>query len=281
MCHRSTPLSQYYRPVNRLLPRWYITNKIINSLYMQIGIIGIGYWGPNIVRNVMKHASLKLKYICDLDETRLKKITLNYPNVTTVTNYYDILSDPDIKAVIVVTPPSTHYKIGKDVLLSNKHLLIEKPITNTTEEADELIKIAKENNLILMCDLTYCYHPCVEFIKNNLDDLGQILYLDSVRINLGLFQSNTNVIWDLAPHDLSIILYLLGDKIKSMTASAFDVTQTGHENIAYLTLQLEHTVCHIHLNWLSPTKVRKLIIGGSKKMIVWDDVVADEKVKDL
>lgn len=248
---------------------------------MQIGIIGVGYWGPNIVRNILKHPHFKLKYICDLDEIRLKKITTNHPNIITKTDYHEILCDRDLEAVIIVTPPETHYSIGKDVLNAKKHLLLEKPITKTTKEADELIKLAEKNNVSLMCDLTYCYHPCVEFIKNQMetDDLGKLLYLDSVRINLGLFQSNTNVIWDLGPHDLSIILYLIGDKITSVTASAFDVTKTGHESVSYITLHLENAVCHIHLNWLSPIKVRKLIVGCSKKMIVWDDVQSDEKIK--
>ena len=253
---------------------------------IKIGLVGYGYWGPNLIRNFKKHKFIKPTYVCDLNQNNLNKVLSDHDDMSITTDINIILNNDDIDAVAIATPVSTHYSLIKKSLLSGKHVWIEKPMTNCYESALELVNIAKEKNLILMCDHTYCYHPAVTKIKNLIDDelfSGDLLYIDSTRINLGIIQHDINVIWDLIPHDLSIINYILQNtnkKISKVSASAFDLLNTGHESIANITLYFDdNCISYINLNWLSPVKVRKMMIGMTKKMIIWDDINPDEKIK--
>lgn len=248
-----------------------------------VGIIGLGYWGPNLVRNFNTNSKFNVECVCDLDDKQLQKNRQMYPHIETTKQYTTLLDNPKIQAICICTPVHTHYKFSKLALESGKHVLVEKPMTSNSDQAKQLIVIAENNNLVLMCDHTFCYHSIPKYIKSEIraGAYGEFLYLDSTRVNLGLFQSDINVIWDLIPHDLSIIGYLFQDfKISSVSAHAFDLVGTGKESIAYIVLRFDNgKVAHIHLNWLSPVKIRQYIIGFSKKMIVWDDNKVDEKIK--
>ena len=249
---------------------------------INMGVIGCGYWGPNLIRNINSSSKTNLKWICDLDELKLNKISKLYPSVNKTNNIDDLLNDSEIDAVAIATPVSTHYPIAKKSLEKHKHVLIEKPISSTSEQAEELITIAEKNNLSLMCDHTYCYSSAVRKIKNIIDSdiLGDILYYDSTRINLGLFQKDINVAWDLAPHDLSILFHLFDKKPLSLNATGAIHTVDGIENIAYISLFYPNNlIAHINVNWLSPLKQRKVIITGDKQMLLWDDLNQSEGIK--
>ena len=249
---------------------------------VRIGVVGCGYWGPNLIRNFYEDANVELVYVCDLAQDKLAKIGRRYPTVITTTNYSDLLNDPKIDAIVVATPVHTHYPLAKQALMSNKHVLVEKPMCMTSKECCDLIALAKENERILMVDHTFVYHGAIRRMKQVIDnnELGDILYFDSVRINLGLFQSDINVIWDLAPHDLSIMDYLLGKVPQAVYATGACHAGNGIEDIAYIDLKFDNNqIAHFHVSWLSPVKVRQVLVGGTKKMIAYDDLQPMEKLR--
>ncbi len=250
---------------------------------LNLAIIGCGYWGPNLVRNFASHEDVNVAAVCDIRRERLDFIHSLYPGIEQfTTDSSDIVNSPDIDAVVIATPVTTHFGLGQSALKSGKHLLLEKPLTATVEQAEQLINLAEQKNLRLMVDHTFVYTGAVRTIKQSIDknELGDLYYFDSVRVNLGLFQHDVNVIWDLASHDVSIMDYLLGQSPSRVSAVGVDHLNSGIENIAYLTLQFENNLLgHIHVNWLAPVKVRKTVISGSKKMVIYDDVEPSEKVK--
>ena len=250
---------------------------------VKVAIIGLGYWGPNLLRNFYQHPEIEVKAICDLDFNKVSKFKNKYKEIAiTTTDYKEILKE-DLDLVAIATPPETHYKIAKDVLLGGKHILVEKPFTKTSEEAEELIEIAEKRNLKIFVDHTFVFHPVVRKIKEILEkrELGEVYYFDSERINLGRLQQGINVIWDLAVHDFSIISYLFSN-LSFVKVQAFGSKHIHpyYEDIAHVILESKDGfIAHIHVSWLSPVKIRKTIIGGSEKMLWWDDIHPFEKLK--
>lgn len=255
------------------------TQKSVN-----VALVGYGYWGPNIVRNFfeVKDEDVHLVTCCDTRKERLELVKEKYPTIKTTTNIDDILSNPTIDAIIIATPTNTHFSIAKKALEAGKHVWIEKPMTQNVEQAKILLKIAKKNKRIIHVDHIFIYTEAVSIIKQMLNkgDLGEIYYFDSVRINLGLFQHDINVIWDLAPHDIYIMLYLLNESPQAVSVLANSHVVKGLEDTAYLNFQFASGKnAHIHVSWLSPVKIRRSIIAGSKKMILYDDLESSDKVK--
>lgn len=249
---------------------------------INIGVIGYGYWGPNLVRNFAEIPSTQVIKVSDFKPELLAKAQARYPTIEVTTDCRDIFTDPKIDAVVIATPVSTHFDLALAALQAGKHVLVEKPMTASSEQAKRLIEEAKKRNLVLMVDHTFVYTGAVrkmhELISSN--KLGDIYYYDSVRVNLGLFQHDVNVIWDLAVHDLSIMNYLLPSQPYAVSATGISHVPGEPENIAYLTLFFEsNLIAHIHVNWLAPVKVRRTLIGGSQRMIVYDDLEPSEKVK--
>ena len=248
---------------------------------MKIGIIGLGYWGPNLVRNFLANKNVKSVVCCDLNPKRLESVKQRFPSIETVADYKAILKDPAVTAVGVITPVSTHYKLAKEALEAGKHVLVEKPLTDSADDAIALVNLAEQKKLTLMVDHTFIYTGAVRKIRELVKsgELGDIFYFDSVRVNLGLFQHDVNVLWDLAPHDISIMDFVVDQKplsVSAVGASHFNSV----EDVAYLTVNFANNlIAHFHVNWLSPVKVRKILIGGSKKMIVYDDMDPSEKIK--
>jgi predicted dehydrogenase len=246
-----------------------------------MGIIGYGYWGPNIVRNFNAVEECQIAAICDQRDESLVRAKRAFPEVGITKNWRSLVSDPDIDAIGVVTPVSTHFELAKAALENGKHIFVEKPFTSNCAQAEKLIEIAERKNLTIMVDHTFIFTGSVRKMKELVDDgtLGSIYYYDSMRINLGLFQHDVNVVWDLAPHDLSIMDYLIGEKPQAVSATG-DNHFSEHEYVAYITLFFNnHIIAHINVNWLSPVKVRTTLVGGEKKMVLWNDLDADEKVK--
>lgn len=247
-----------------------------------VGVIGCGYWGPNLLRNFAENESAELRWICDTDHTRLAAMGRRYPAAQTTIDYRQLLADPQLEAIAVVTPVATHFEIAKQALLAGKHTLVEKPLTSTTRDAEELVEIAERSNRTLMVDHTFIYTGAVRKMKEILQDgdLGDLLYFDSVRINLGLFQRDINVLWDLAPHDLSIMDYLIERQPDGVSAVGSCHIEPGIENIAYLMLHFpDDFIAHFHFNWLAPVKIRRTLIAGTRKMILYDDIEPTEKVR--
>ena len=247
-----------------------------------IGVIGCGYWGPNLLRNFAENEAAQLRWICDLDEKRLGAMGRRYPAARTTADYRNLLADPELDAVAVVTPVATHFQIAKEALAAGKHVLMEKPLTSTAQEAEELIALAEKNRRVLMVDHTFVYTGAVRKMKEILKsgELGELLYFDSVRINLGLFQRDINVLWDLAPHDLSIMDYLIERQPEGVSALGSCHIEPGIENIAYLMMQFaDDFIAHFHFNWLAPVKIRRTLIAGARKMILYDDIEPTEKVR--
>ena len=247
-----------------------------------IGVIGYGYWGPNLVRNFSEVSGSKVVAVSDLRSERLALAKSRYPTIKTTTNHHELIADPAIDAVVIATPVSTHFDLAMQALSIGKHVLVEKPITATAEQGSRLIDKAGKTNRILMVDHTFVYMGAVrkirELIKNA--ELGEIYYYDSTRVNLGLFQHDVNVIWDLAVHDLAILDYVLGVNAAAISATGINHVSKAPENVAYITLFFDSSlIAHINVNWLSPVKVRLTLIGGSKKMIVFDDLQPSEKIK--
>ena len=241
---------------------------------MNVGVIGFGYWGTNLVRNLQNTKNCNVTHIAESEVSRHKQIHELYPDIE-IESFDAIIKNSNIDAVVIATSISSHYELAKAALENDKHVLVEKPMTSSEKNAQELIKLSKLKNKILMVDHTYLYSGAVQEIKKSLDAnlLGEILYVDSIRANLGKFQSDVNVLWDLAPHDISIINYLINEKPVSVQAFGKSYTKNQLENIAYLILHYEsNKIVHVNCSWISPIKIRTMIIGGSKKMLVFDDV---------
>ena len=249
---------------------------------IDIGVIGYGYWGPNLVRNFAELLNVRVTTVSDLNRERLKLVQARYPSVKITTDFNDLLADPAVGAVAIATPVSTHYDLALKALQAGKHVLVEKPLTATSDQAMRLIDEANRRNLVLMVDHTFVYTGAVRKIKELIDGdgIGDIYYYDSVRVNLGLFQHDVNVIWDLAVHDLAIMDYILPFQPQAVSATGISHVEGQPENISYLTLFFEGSlIAHIHVNWLAPVKIRRTLVGGSQKMIVYDDLEPSEKVK--
>jgi predicted dehydrogenase len=250
-----------------------------------IAVVGYGYWGPNLARNFSKLEDSRLAAVLEMDASRLDKVRRLYPAVRATSSYEDILNDRGIDAVVIATPISSHYKLTKQAILAGKHVLVEKPMTTTVAEAEELILLARRQGVILMVDHTFVYTGAVRKIRQIVDsgDLGQIYYYDSVRVNLGLFQPDVSVLWDLAPHDFSIMTYLMDKepvRVSAVGASPVSWEGWNQESVVYVTVEFgDSTIAHFHVNWLSPVKVRRTLIGGSKKMIIYDHLDPDNQIK--
>lgn len=252
-----------------------------NKKPLKIGVVGCGYWGPNLIRNFRQQANCVMQVCCDQDEDRLKRMKELYPEVETTKDYRELV-EAGIDAVALATPVSTHYPLGMEFLKAGKHVFIEKPITRSSEEGLALIRQAKENNRVLMVGHTFEYTAAVNKIKSIIDsgELGDIIYISSTRVNLGLLQNDINVIWDLAPHDISIISYLLEKHPISVNAQGRSHYGKEHEEVAMTSLNYDNgTIAFLHTSWLDPNKIRKMVFVGSKKMLVYDDVSPNEKIK--
>src|SRR5437773_2709805 len=248
---------------------------------MRIGVIGYGYWGPNIVRNFHTHEGSEVALVCDKNAKAAERLRKAHPSIPFTTDPMDILTSPRIDAVAVVTPVWTHFELAKAALENGKHVFVEKPFTCSVAQGEELIELADRKNLQIMVDHTFLFTGAVRKIRQLVEEgaLGDLYYYDSLRVNLGLFQHDINVIWDLAPHDLSIMDYLIKETPEAIVATG-QTHLNGFEDVAFITLYFPNKViAHINVNWLSPVKVRTTLIGGEKKMLVWHDLEADEKIK--
>lgn len=248
---------------------------------IRFGVIGYGYWGPNIVRNLSGLDTTKVVAICDKSEVALRRAKQTFPGVQVTQDCSELLASTEIDAIAVITPVWTHFELAKRALENGKHVFVEKPFTSTSAQASELIDLAERKNLQIMVDHTFLFTGAVRKIRQLIDDntLGKLYYYDSTRVNLGLFQHDVNVLWDLAPHDLSIVDYLIGERPEAIVATG-EKHLNGLTDVAYLTAYYpDNVIAHINVNWLSPVKVRTTLIGGEKKMLVWNDLEADEKIK--
>ena len=248
---------------------------------VKFGVIGYGYWGPNVVRNLDQLDGSAVVAVCDKSPAARKRIHKSYPHVKAVSEPAELMSSTEVDAIAIVTPVWSHYELTKAALQNGKHVFVEKPFTSCTAQAEELINLAAQKNLKIMVDHTFLFGGAVNKIGQLLDEgaLGKLYYYDSTRVNLGLFQHDVNVIWDLAPHDLSIIDHLIKARPEAVVATG-QAHLNGHEDIAFITIYFpDKIIAHINVNWLSPVKVRTTLIGGEKKMLVWNDLEADEKIK--
>jgi len=249
---------------------------------IRMGVIGYGYWGPNIVRNFSAGDGCRVVGICDGKPEALKRASKAYPQVKVTSDYEELLSSAEIEAIAIITPVFTHFEIAKKALLLGKHVFVEKPFTYNASEAEELVDLADKKNLKVMVDHTFLFTGAVRKIKQLIEEgiLGDLLYFDSIRVNLGLFQHDVNVIWDLAPHDLSILDYLVKEKPSAVVATGESHFNRGLEDMAFLTIYFpQKIIAHVNVNWLSPVKIRTTLIGGQKKMLVWNDLLPDDKIK--
>ncbi len=251
---------------------------------IRIAVIGAGYWGPNLIRNFTACPETTLVAVCDKDPARLARVLAAYPGVDAVDNSETLLARDDVDAVAIATPVGTHAPLALAALRAGKHVLVEKPLASSVRDAEEMVATALEVGRVLMVDHTFIYSGPVRKIKEIVDsgDLGEIYYVDSVRINLGLFQHDVNVVWDLAPHDLSIMDYLIGRLPKSLSAfgTCHADSDSGIEDVAYLNLDFgDGLLASFHVNWLSPVKIRHFLVGGSRKGLVYNDLAPDERIK--
>jgi predicted dehydrogenase len=249
---------------------------------MKIGVIGYGYWGPNLVRNLAETSDAEVTWCSDMRADRRALVQKRYPSVRVTEDVDEMLRDPSLDAVAIATPVHTHFPLAKRALEHGKHVLVEKPMTSTVAEAEELVALAEKQGLVLMVDHTFVYTGAVQKMKELLTsgDLGELYYFDSVRVNLGLFQHDVDVLWDLAPHDLSILIDLVPETPRFVSAHAIDHTGSGLADMAYMTVHYDHAfIAHFHVNWLSPVKVRQILIGGSRRMVLFDDMEPSEKVR--
>jgi len=249
---------------------------------IKTGVIGYGYWGPNLVRNFMEAPGSTVVAVCDLRTERLVQLQTRYPTIKTTSNRQVLFEDPEIDAIIIATPVSSHFELAMAALQANKHVLVEKPLAANSEQGVRLIEEAAKRRKVLMVDHTFVYTSAVRKIRDLItaNALGEIYYYDAVRVNLGLFQHDVNVIWDLAIHDLSIMDFVLPQKATAVSATGISHIPGQPENVAYITLFFENPqIAHVHVNWLTPVKVRHTLIGGSEKMILYDDLEPSEKVK--
>lgn len=249
---------------------------------IRVAIVGCGYWGQNLLRNFSDVDDAQVTIACDFDPRALTRVARRYPTIEVSHNYKDVLNDPRIDAVVLATPVSTHYQFARQALQAGKHVLVEKPLAQSSHQVEDLIEIADQNHKTLMVDHTFLFNGAVRRMKAVVasGEIGELLYFDSVRINLGLVQTDINVLWDLGPHDFSIMDYLCDREPIAISATGVKHLDTPYENIAYVTVQFEgNLIAHFHLNWLAPVKVRRTLVGGSRKMIVYDDMESSEKVK--
>jgi predicted dehydrogenase len=248
---------------------------------IRVGVIGYGYWGPNIVRNLHGLDSARVEAVCDKSAAALARVRRSYPEIQTYSDPSEILRSPRIDAVAVITPVWTHYALAKEALENGKHVFVEKPFTSNTKQAEELIDLAEQKNLTIMVDHTFLFTGAVRKIREltRSGALGDLYYYDSLRVNLGLFQHDISVLWDLAPHDLSIMDHLIQGEPEAIVATG-ESHLNGTEDVAFITIYFpQNVIAHINVNWLSPVKIRTTLIGGQKKMLVWNDLVADEKIR--
>lgn len=249
---------------------------------LRVGVIGCGYWGPKIVRNFAELPQVHLVAVADLSEDRLREIAVSYPELALFADYRAMLRPADIDAVAIATPVSTHFRIAADCLQHGKHVLVEKPLVASSAEAEDLVEMAERQGLVLMVGHTFEHNPAVEVLRDLVasEELGDVYYVNATRVNLGIFQKDINVMWDLAPHDLSILLYVLGVTPDAVSAKGSAFVQPGIQDVAYLTLRFPRSImAHVHVSWLDPCKVRTITIVGSRKMVVYDDVEPLEKVR--
>jgi predicted dehydrogenase len=248
---------------------------------IRVGVIGYGYWGPNIVRNLHGLDSARVEMVCDKSPSALARVRKAYPDIRTVSDPDEILRSPEIDAVAVITPVWTHYELAKRALENGKHVFVEKPFTSNSCQGKELIDLAARKKLTIMVDHTFLFTGAVRKIRDLTESgaLGDLYYYDSLRVNLGLFQHDVSVIWDLAPHDLSIMDYIINSEPEAVVATG-EKHLNGVEDVAFMTIYFpRNVIAHINVNWLSPVKIRTTLIGGQKKMLVWNDLVADEKIR--
>ena len=250
---------------------------------LRVAVIGAGYWGPNLARNFRASPDWELAAICDLDRARAEKLSGSLGGVPVVTDLAELLADPELDAVAIATPARTHHPVALAALRANKHVVVEKPLADSRERGIEMVREADERGLILMTDHTYCYTPAVMKIRELIEQgqLGDILFIDSVRINLGLIQPDVDVFWDLAPHDLSIMDFILPGGLQASAAAAqgADPLGAGKSCVGYLSLPLKGgAIAHVHVNWLSPTKIRQMVVGGSERTLVWDDLNPQQRL---
>jgi predicted dehydrogenase len=249
---------------------------------LRVAVVGLGYWGPNLVRNFASTPNMEVASVCDLVPARLDEIARRYRVGATTQRYEDVLEDRTIDAIALATPVATHRPLGEAALRAGKHLWVEKPLARNIADAEALVSLARERDRRLMVDHTFIYTPAVRKIREIIvaGELGDVLYFDSVRVNLGLFQSDANVIWDLGPHDVSIAQHVIGQRPRDVSAVGIKHVDGAHENMAYVTLRYDgNLIAHFHFNWLAPVKVRMTLIGGSRRMLVYDDVEMVEKIK--
>ena len=241
-----------------------------------LAIVGAGYWGPNLVRTALATPGLRLDWLCDLEVERARAVLGPYTTVRVTDSFDALLADPAVAAVAIATPAATHFDLVRSALEAGKHVLVEKPLTPSAAEGEKLASLALRSGLVLMCDHTYCYTPAVQRIRELIrgGEIGDVQFIDSVRINLGLVQPDVDVLWDLAPHDLSILDFVLPEDINPVAVAAHvgDPIGAGRACLAYLSMWLSNgALAHVHVNWLSPTKIRTAVFGGSRRTIVWDD----------
>jgi predicted dehydrogenase len=247
-----------------------------------VAVVGCGYWGPNLIRNFFDTPGCRVAAACDTSEVRLESISRRHPSLVATTSFDDLLNDPTIDAIAVATPVNSHFSLARRALEAGKHVLVEKPMTMTSPEAETLVELAGSKGLVLMVDHTFVYTGAVRRIKQMIDsgELGNLYYYDSVRVNLGLVQHDVSVIWDLAAHDLAIMDHLVEQRPTAISAVSAAHFPGGMADVAYLTVHFENNlIAHFHVNWLSPVKVRQVLIGGDRRMILYDDIEATEKVK--
>jgi predicted dehydrogenase len=248
---------------------------------IKVGVIGYGYWGPNIVRNLQGLDSTRAEMVCDRSPSALARARKAYPSIRAVSDPADVLRSPEIDAVAVITPVWSHYELAKKALENGKHVFIEKPFTSSAAQAEELVELAARKGLTIMVDHTFLFTGAVRKIRELTESgaLGDLYYYDSLRVNLGLFQHDVSVIWDLAPHDLAIMDHVIKGEPEAIVATG-ERHLNGMEDVAFMTIYFpRNVIAHINVNWLSPVKIRTTLIGGQKKMLVWNDLVADEKIR--
>jgi len=248
---------------------------------IRVGAIGYGYWGPNLVRNFVENTLSEMVIVADLKKDRLSKIKSSYPQVKVTKDYRDLFHE-DLNAVVIATPPPTHHALAKECLEHGLHVLVEKPITLKSQHAEQLIEISKKKDLVLMVGHTFEYNAAVHTLKKLIDsgELGQIYYVDAARLNLGLFSRDLNVLWDLAPHDISILKFILGRNPISVTAHGMPFVNEGIHDVVYMNMVFpDNILAHIHVSWLDPCKVRRVTVVGSKKMVVYNDIESLEKIR--
>lgn len=249
---------------------------------INVGVVGYGYWGPNVARNFNETPGARVVAISDADEGALRRAEQSYPGVRMARDCNELLTAPDVDVIAIVTPVSSHFELAKLALSNGKHIFIEKPFTASVAEAEQLIELAERKQLKIMVDHTFLFTGAVKKIKELIDDgvLGDLYYFDSTRVNLGLFQKDVNVVWDLAPHDLSIMDHLIDKEPLAVMATGVAHFNNDLEDVAYITVYFpDNVIAHLNVNWLSPVKIRTTLIGGQKKMLVWNDLVSDEKIR--